>query len=75
MRGGSGLGLSHGVPTDLCPMRGHGRSGPSPTRTFSGSAGLQSVHPGSQAERCDLSGIVVNALDEFLADHWIRTRD
>jgi hypothetical protein len=29
----------------------------------------------AEAERCDISEIVVNALDQFLADHWIRNRD
>jgi hypothetical protein len=36
---------------------------------------LEEISWVAEAERCDVSEIVVNALDQFLADHWIRNRD
>ena len=36
---------------------------------------LEEVRWVADAERCDVAEIVVNALDQFLADHWIRNRD
>jgi len=36
---------------------------------------LEEISWVADAERCDISEIVVNALDQFLADHWIRNRD
>jgi hypothetical protein len=36
---------------------------------------LEEISWVADAERCDVAEIVVNALDQFLADHWIRNRD
>lgn len=36
---------------------------------------MEEIRRVAQVEHCDLSELVVSALDQFLADHWIRNRD
>jgi hypothetical protein len=36
---------------------------------------LEEVSWVAEAEHCEIAEIVVNALDQYLADHWVRKRD